>query len=113
MENNMGENIRINVKCPQIEMANLMTHKPLQTEFKSRGFNFKQLARDGDSAVFSKTKDGWSHEAYEVIKVGRHNGYVLGGVTIEPAETYPSSEQFGQFGFSYQSKERAFEKFKN
>ena len=89
----------------------LMTHKPLRTEFKSRGFNFKQLARDGDFAVFSKTKDSWSHEAYEVIKVGRHNGYVLGGVTIEPAETYPSSEQFGVAGFSYQTKEKALKKF--
>ena len=88
-----------------------MTHKPLRTEFKSRGFNFKQLARDGDFAVFSKTKDSWSHEAYEVIKVGRHNGYVLGGVTIEPAETYPSSEQFGVAGFSYQTKEKALKKF--
>lgn len=32
---------------------------------------------------------------YEVVKIGRHNGYVMGGMSIEPAETYPGSSLWG------------------
>ena len=39
--------------------------------------------------------------SYEVIIVSRHSGYELGGQYIEPAETYPSSSQWGTKGWTF------------
>ncbi len=84
-----------------------MNYKPLETEFTKKGFRLKQLWRDGDVAVFHKVRvesanTGKPFDAgFETVVIGRHNGYELGGVKIEPAETYPGDSQWGTKGWSY------------
>lgn len=87
----------------------VMTHKPIKTEFRWTGDGFgnsysriiKQIKRVGDIAIYerrvekSNTLDG-----YEVVKIGRHNGYTLGGQYVAPAETYPGASQFGKQAWS-------------
>jgi hypothetical protein len=82
-----------------------MTHKPIKTEFRWTGDGFgnagarlfKQLKRVGDIALYERSVEKTGrNDGYEVIKVGRHNGYSLGGQFIEPAETYPGASQFGK-----------------
>jgi hypothetical protein len=97
------------------------TYKPLKTDFIKKGFQFNQLYREGDVALFhkvglkgnihTKTFDG----GFEVILVGRHEEYELGGVKIEAAETAPGDEQWGSRGWTFTnlySAELKFEELK-
>ncbi len=88
-----------------------MTYKPLKTSFTKNSFNFIQIKRVGDKAIFSKQKEGGGI-SYEVIMVQRHLDYQIAGVTIEAAETYPSSESWGVYGFTYVTLAEAEKKFK-
>jgi len=86
--------------------------RKLPKTFKQKGFTLTQVKRDGNKAVFKKTKVGYTFVSYEVVVVSNHNGYELGGQKIEPAETYPSSSQWGIKGFTCTSLERAEVKYK-
>ena len=86
--------------------------KLLNKEFKSCGFNFKQVQREGDVAIFEKASINCNGVSYEVIKISRHNGYKLGGNYVEPAETYPSNSLWGTAGWTCTSMDSAEKKFK-
>jgi hypothetical protein len=85
----------------------MITYNPLKTEFTHKGFKFNQLYREGDFAIFHRialqnsihphTQD----MGFEVVVIKRHDGYVIGGVKLEPAETYPCSSQWGSYGWTY------------
>lgn len=90
---------------------NGIEYKVIPTSFKKKGFNYNQVRRDGMKAIFEQTKDGSEMKNYEVVKLGRHNGYVMGGVSIEPAETYPGSSLWGITGWTCQSLDRAIERY--
>lgn len=87
--------------------------KPLPVEFDRKGWHFKQLKREGMIAIYLRTKPGITSqiESYEVIKIRRHNGYVVAGNRIEAAETYPSSCHWGEHGWTYRSFEEALVRF--
>ena len=76
-------------------MTTTMEYKTIPTQFKKKGFVYTQLKREGARAIFQQTRDGSSLNNYEVVKIGRHNGYTMGGMTIAPAETYPGSSLWG------------------
>lgn len=85
--------------------------KPLATKFRSNGFEFNQVMRAGNVALFAKTKPSIRSINYEVIIVQSHNGYEIAGKTFEPAETYPPSESWGRLGWSFMDQESAKGKF--
>ena len=85
--------------------------RKISKTFKQKGFNFTQLKRDGDFAIFKKSLSNSNHTSYEVVIISRHNGYELGGQYIEPAETYPSSSQWGTKGWTCTSAKEAETKF--
>jgi hypothetical protein len=72
-----------------------VNHKPIPTTFHKKGFQYVQLKREGNRAIFEQTRAGTALHNYEVVKIGRHNGYIMGGITIAPAETYPGSSLWG------------------
>jgi hypothetical protein len=72
-----------------------IAYKVIPAQFKKRGFNYTQLKRDGMKAIYQQTRADSSLNNYEVVKLGRHNGYNMGGSYIEPAETYPGSSLWG------------------
>lgn len=76
-------------------------------QFNKKGFQYNQLKRDGMKAIFQQTKQGSTMNNYEVVKLGRHNGYVMGGMMIEPAETYPGSSLWGIAGWTCSSIDAA------
>jgi hypothetical protein len=45
--------------------------------------------------------------AFELVRIGRHNGFSIAGLTFPPAETYPSSSLWGSHGWTYGSVELA------
>jgi len=88
-------------------------YKRLPKEFRRDGFNYRQIAREGDVAVYEQT---WLNRAepsrsYEVIRVRRRDGFQIGGRFIEPAEVYPASELWGVNGFTFADRNKAFDKF--
>jgi hypothetical protein len=77
--------------------------KKLPAVFRSDGFDFELLKRDGDIALFRKTKPGFSFETFEVVVVQHHKERMIAGKSIEDGEAMPSSEQWGSKGWLQRS----------
>ena len=86
-------------------------YKTIPTQFKKKGFTYTQLKREGKKAIFQQTRADSSLNNYEVVKIGRHNGYLMGGVMIEPAETYPGSSLWGITAWTCQSIDEALKRY--
>ena len=86
-------------------------YKTIPSVFKKKGFTYTQLKREGNRAIFQQTREGSSLNNYEVVKIGRHNGYVMGGMSIEPAETYPGSSLWGITGWTCTSIDDAMRRY--
>lgn len=82
----------------------------LPEEFSQNGFEFKEIERKKDIAIFAQHKSN-GLVGYEVIKINKHEGYEIAGNKIEPAEIYPSAQQWGTFGWTYSTLKEAKEKF--
>lgn len=90
-----------------------MKIKKLETTFSKLGFNFRQIKRTDNVAIFEKTKEGVSGEivSFEVAVIRAHEGYEIAGNTVEPSEFMPRNEDWGTFGWSYTKEEDAHKKF--
>ena len=88
-----------------------ITHKPIPTVFNKKGFTYTLLKREGNRAIYQQTRPGTSINNYEVVKIGKHNGYTMGGVYIEPSETYPGSSLWGILGWTCTSLEDAQKRY--
>jgi hypothetical protein len=89
-------------------------YKPLRKEFRRDGFSYRQIAREGDAAIYQQTWNSSSDPstAYEVIRIRRRNGFQIGGRFIEAAEVYPNSEAWGTDGFTATDRDAAFAKLR-
>jgi hypothetical protein len=85
-------------------------YKPLPTQFQQGGFEYKQIAREGDAAIYEQTWSGCPNPSvcHEVIRIRKREGFEIGGRFVEPAEVYPNSEAWGVDGWTIQDKETAF-----
>ena len=84
--------------------------KKLEKKFTKYGDKFNQEKRKGNVAMYSRTSKGGG-VSYEIIKVGRHNGYKLGKNFIEPSEIYPGSSLWGIQGWTSTDIESATERY--
>lgn len=89
-------------------------HLILPEEFKSKGFIYRQLLREGDHAIFSQMNLSYPNAPvrFEVITIRRHNGYRIAGQKIPPAEMYPHPNQWGSLAWTLTSIEDAQAKLK-
>jgi hypothetical protein len=94
--------------------GSLPAFKPLPIEFRSGDFNYRQIARKGDAAIYEQTWSGCSNPsiAYEVVRIRRREGFEIDGRLVEPAEVYPKSEAWGEHGFTLTDKDAAFAKLR-
>ena len=90
------------------------SHKPLPTRFRRDGFNYRQIAREGDAAIYSQTWSGCPDPAvcFEVIRVKQREGFEIAGRFVPPGETYPASKLWGTDGFTFSDKDAAFAKLR-
>ena len=88
--------------------------KPLPTRFRRDGFEYRQIAREGDAAIYEQTWTGCSNPSacYEVIRIRRRQGFQIGARFVEPAEVYPNSAAWGVDGFTLTDKDAAFTKLR-
>jgi hypothetical protein len=93
--------------------AETASRRPLPTRFRKQGFDYRQIVRDDQAAIYELTWQGNTESvAYEVVRIHGHDGFTIGGKTIEPAEIYPRSELWGIDGFTFSGRAAADEKFR-
>jgi hypothetical protein len=90
------------------------SYKLLPTQFRRDGFDYQQIGREGDAAIYKQMRMGDSNNSvcYEVIRIRRREGFQIDGRFVEPAEIYPTSEAWGVDGFTFTDKDRAFAKLR-
>jgi hypothetical protein len=83
-------------------------------EFRRDGFEYRQIAREGDAAIYEQTWSGCFEPSvcYEVIRIRHRDGFQIGERFVEPAEVYPKSEAWGVDGFTFTDKDAAFAKLR-
>jgi hypothetical protein len=88
-------------------------YKPLETHFQRGKFNYKQIAREKDVAIFEQAWRGSSEPdiCWEVVVIRRHGGRTIKGHWVEPSEFYPSSSEWGKYGFTFSNRDKAWDKF--
>jgi hypothetical protein len=88
--------------------------KPLPVRFRRGGFEYRQIAREGNAAIFEQTWSGCAEPSvcYEVIRIRRRDGFQIDGRFVEPAEIYPKSEAWGVDGFTLTDKNAALAKLR-
>ena len=93
-------------------------YRPIATSFKYDGFNYQQIAREDDIAIYEQRwirPDGALSDniAYEVVRIRRYEAKTFPNGRSSPArEAYPPSEAWGVDGFTLTDKDRAFNKFR-
>jgi hypothetical protein len=89
------------------------SYKPLPTRFKRDEFDYRQVAREGNAAIYEQTwKGNEDSAAFEVIRIRQREGFEIGDRVVAPAEIYPRSEAWGVDGFTLTKKNAAFRKFR-
>lgn len=90
------------------------SYKPLPKEFRRSGFTYKQIARQGNTAMYEQRWTGCTEPSvcYEVIRIRCRDGFHIGGRFVEPAEVYPNSEAWGVDGFTVTNRNAAFAKLR-
>ncbi len=94
-----------------MENPNNFMVEVLATEFKSGGFEFKQMRRHGKVALFLKAKRGHSHTTYETVIIQTHPAERVFGRDLPDREVMPSSETWGTQGWSDSDLERALARY--
>jgi hypothetical protein len=89
-------------------------YKPLPKQFRRDGFNYRQIVRDEDGAVYEQIWNACQNPdvTYEVIRIRRREGFEIHHRFVEPAEIYPNSESWGTDGFTFTDKDAAFERLR-
>ena len=89
-------------------------YRTLQTQFRRDGFSYRQIAREGNAAIYEQA---FSHNpdrviGYEVIRIRRRDGFYIHGRYVEPGEVYPNSEAWGVNAWTVLAKDAAFAKLR-
>jgi hypothetical protein len=87
-------------------------YESLPTRFRRDGFEYRQIAREGNAAIYEQTWSGSAEPSacYEVIRIRRREGFQINGRLIEPAGISPSSGAWGVDGFTLTDRAAAFAK---
>lgn len=85
----------------------------LETQFTKYGHLFTQVVREGNKALYERTLNG-RRICFELIRIRYAKARTMpSGHEITAREVYPSSEEFGQYGWSliYCSLDKAMARF--
>lgn len=78
----------------------------LPTKFRTKGFDWEILKREGDLSIIRQLHpDGSSN--YNVIQIQKQNAAEFNGVVYEEKETIPGWEQWGKKAWNFMSLESA------
>jgi len=81
--------------------------KQLEKNFTKYGYEFNQVARTANAAIYSQSDNG-KIIAYETIEILHKSEAVVFGNTLPDREAYPSSEAWGSKGWTMPNLESAY-----
>jgi hypothetical protein len=85
----------------------------LPTRFRHDGFDYQQIHREEDFAIYQQTWNDKAHSAaFEVIHIRRHDGFHIDGRFVDPGEIYPKPEAWGTDGWTIQDRDGALGKLR-
>jgi len=85
---------------------------PLETEFYSRGFCHKLVRRAGFVCVCARFRRPRPENVhYEVVIIREGKAHTIAGKDFPAKEYYPSSEEWGRYGWTYRDEDQARAKF--
>jgi hypothetical protein len=88
-------------------------YKPIATFFKHGGFNYRQIAREGDVAIYEQRWLDSENVCYEVVRIRQHEATTFPSGESSPArEAYPTSATWGVDGFTLTDKDTAYAKLR-
>src|SRR5690242_2716393 len=78
-------------------------YRPLPKEFRRDGFDYREIARESNTAIYSQAWSGCSDPVicFELVRVRQRAGFWIHGRFVEPAEVYPNSEAWGVDGWTF------------
>ena len=88
-------------------------YKLLAKEFRRGGFHYRQIAREGNAAIYEQAWLGSAEPSpsYEVVRIRHREGFQIGSRFVRAAEVYPNSEAWGVDGFTFTNRNKAWDKF--
>ena len=95
---------------PTLENNQNAPYSVAAIEFRLLGFEYTQLKRLGDVAIYRQSKKGLP-DGYEVVRILKHEAFSAFGKDFPAGESYPSSQQWGSDGWTYRTLEDAEQKF--
>lgn len=78
----------------------------VKTVFRSRGFTYTQLKREGLAALYEQCSPGGT-PAYEVVHLLVSPAQDILGKPYPEREVYPNDEQWGKRGWTYSRLDKA------
>jgi hypothetical protein len=86
--------------------------KTIPVEFIASGFRHKQVCREGNLAIYVRSKVGSTDCHFETIRIKSHNGFKIPGTEkmSDPSEYYPGPNSWGKDGFTLGSLKDAVDK---
>jgi hypothetical protein len=90
-------------------------YEPVAMAFRLGGFNYRQIARQRDWAIYEQRWTGCAEPSvcYEVVHIRRVEATTFPSGRSYPArEVYPPSEAWGVDGFTLTDRDAAFNKLK-
>jgi hypothetical protein len=88
-------------------------YKLLAKEFRRGGFQYRQIARERNAAIYEQAWPGCAERSpsYEVVRIRHREGFQIGNRFVRAAEIYPNSEAWGVDGFTFTNRNKAWAKF--
>ena len=75
--------------------------KPIATDYKSNGFQYKQMIREGRVAIYEQKNIEHVALYYEVLVIRKRKACKVCNTYMPKSEIYPKSSQWGKFGFTF------------
>jgi hypothetical protein len=81
------------------------------TEYAKNGYDYQIIRRENNLAIAVGKSRISNSINWEVIKIQSHNGMIMAGVHMPPAEFPPSNNQWGIKGWTALNEEQAIKIF--
>ena len=87
--------------------------KRLRLFLSMADFNYRQIAREGDVAIYEQRSRDTENVCYEVVRIRRHEARTFPSGKSSPArEAYPTSAAWGVDGFTLIDQDAAYAKLR-
>jgi hypothetical protein len=83
--------------------------KILPKQFHKGGFDYEQVFREGNIAIYRQTKAGQCWEAFEVGRIRENRARTVFGKEFDASESWPTSEEWGIRAWTCETQSRAKE----